>query len=240
MAIFSDVYGGYSVDDLLPGVLDQESKGRRYAVSTKGAIGLYQIMPKTAEMYGYSREDMFDPVKNEDVARQYLGMLLEKYRGNAFLALAAYNAGPGNVDHGILPTETSKYVDNVLNFTRSFSSGAEKRTLANVTGRDISPRMDKSGPIDPSFRGTPVNQIFNRYGRITGEEPGYGGEGTLQKIPPRPMATMEQGLQKVGPALGSLFSPIGSAISSVGKGISSAFNRPPVTQVLPDPGETVS
>lgn len=125
MAQFYDVQGGYSVDDLLPGIQHFESGGRRYAVSPKGAIGLYQIMPNTAAMFGYSAQDMFDPKKNEDVARRYLDGLLKQYNGNAYMALAAYNSGPKTVGQGIIPPETQQYVHDVLGYTRGFTGGKQ-------------------------------------------------------------------------------------------------------------------
>lgn len=228
---------GISVEDLLPGVQHYESGGKRYAISPKGAIGLYQIMPGTAQDYGYSREDMFDPTKNRDVATKYLSKLLSKYNGNAYMALAAYNTGERNVDRGILPPETTDYVHNVLNYVQGFGRGKTVGTRAAVAGRDITPRMDLTGPIDPSFRGMPLSQIFNRYGRITGDQPGYGGEQSLQTLPQRfdPIGDIRAGYNRVMPALGQLFSPVENAISRIGN----YFSRTPVQAISGDPGETI-
>lgn len=129
---YADVAGGYTAEDLLPGVQYWESRGRPHAVSPKGAIGLYQIMPSTAADFGYTREDMFDPVKNRDVATKYLDKLLHKYNGNAYMALAAYNSGPRTVDLGILPEETQSYVHNVLDYTREYGAGKQAGTIQRV------------------------------------------------------------------------------------------------------------
>jgi hypothetical protein len=103
-----------SAEYLLPGVMHVESGGKPDAVSPKGAIGLYQIMPATGAMYGVSREALFHPEVNRMVATRYLDDLLRRYQGNPQLALAAYNTGPGNVDRGILPAETRAYVGKVF------------------------------------------------------------------------------------------------------------------------------
>lgn len=143
-------YGGYSVEDLLPGLQHYESGGRRYAVSGKGAIGLYQIMPETAAQYGYSREDMFDPVKNEDVARRYLGDLMDKYKGNAYLAVAAYNEGPRTVGEGTIYPETVQHVRNVLNYTRDYGGGKRAGTIQRVRQATSVPGGTTERPaVDP-------------------------------------------------------------------------------------------
>jgi len=94
-----------------------ESGYRQDAVSPKGAIGLMQLMPKTAaELYA----DPHDPAQNADAGARYLRDLLQKYQNDPHQvskAVAAYNAGPAAVDkyHGIPPyPETIQYVQRVL------------------------------------------------------------------------------------------------------------------------------
>ena len=84
------------------------------AVSKAGASGLLQLMPGTANDLGVS--NVFDPTENLDGGFRYLAALYKKY-GDWSLALAGYNAGPGNVDKygGVPPfSETQKYIDTVL------------------------------------------------------------------------------------------------------------------------------
>lgn len=102
---------------LLLAVIHVESGFNPRARSPKGAIGLMQIMPPTGARYGVGR-DLHDPVKNIGVGANYLRDLLQMFRGNTSLALAAYNAGEGNViryGRTIPPfAETQAYVTKVL------------------------------------------------------------------------------------------------------------------------------
>jgi soluble lytic murein transglycosylase-like protein len=98
---------------LVRSVISTESGFEARAVSAKGAIGLMQLMPATAEALG---ADPRDPAQNVDAGTRYLRDLLEKYDGGLWHALAAYNAGPGAVDkyQGVPPyRETIDYVGKI-------------------------------------------------------------------------------------------------------------------------------
>ena len=100
---------------LLRGVIEQESGGRPCVVSSKGAQGLMQLMPATIEQFQV--DDAFDAKQNIEAGAQFLKQLLDKYKGNLSLALAAYNSGPATVDqaNGIPDIkETKDYVDSIL------------------------------------------------------------------------------------------------------------------------------
>ncbi len=88
--------------ELLQAVILTESKYNPQAVSRTGAVGVMQIMPDTAqwiaEQSGLPADNLHDPKQNIALGAWYLYYLLDKYHGNLVLALAAYNAGRGNVD----------------------------------------------------------------------------------------------------------------------------------------------
>jgi soluble lytic murein transglycosylase-like protein len=110
---------------LVKAVIRAESGFDPFAVSSKGAQGLMQLMPGTARMHGV--RESFRPRDNVDGGVQHLRMLLDRYGGNLPLTLAAYNAGSGRVEAaGGVPdiTETREYVVKVLRFRKQYL-GAE-------------------------------------------------------------------------------------------------------------------
>lgn len=123
----------------------QESGFNPKAVSSAGAIGLYQLMPATAKSLGV--HDPFDPIQNIEGAAKLMAQNLKTYGGNLAYALAAYNGGGGAVDYfkrygGIfynpkMPriawgNQTGEYVKNIMSNsghnTKDFLTGAHKPT----------------------------------------------------------------------------------------------------------------
>jgi soluble lytic murein transglycosylase-like protein len=115
---------------LVRSVMAQESAGKSDAVSPKGAIGLMQLMPGTAKDLGV---DPHDPEQNVDGGARYLRDLLIKFDGRLWLALAAYNAGPGAVEkyRDIPPyRETINYVNRIDKAYRSKPANLSEQPLA--------------------------------------------------------------------------------------------------------------
>lgn len=110
----------HSVDPLLIAVIIKvESNFKQEVLSNKGAIGLMQLMPETADELGVNP---FDITSNLEGGIKHFSWLLKKYNGSLGLSLAAYNAGSGNLSKydGIPPfEETQKYVLKILKIYRA-------------------------------------------------------------------------------------------------------------------------
>ncbi len=127
---------------LVRAVIETESNWNPKAWSHKGAGGLMQLIPTTAQRYGAS--DVFNPQQNIDAGVKHLKWLLERYNGNLDLALAAYNAGEGAVDraHGVPAfRETRNYVQKVQNAYFRPGSGrlADAYVNSHAIHRDVAP-----------------------------------------------------------------------------------------------------
>ena len=145
--IFEKAAVKYNVPvNLLKAIGKAESDFKADAVSRSGAQGVMQLMPKTAEYLGV--KDSFDPEQNIMGGAKYISELLKKYDGDTTLALAAYNAGMGNVSkYGGVPPfkETQNYVVKVAKFmNQNLDAGSLRSVKSNVP-------TTSTIPIAPSF-----------------------------------------------------------------------------------------
>jgi soluble lytic murein transglycosylase-like protein len=105
---------------LVRAVMAAESGFHVDAVSPKGAIGLMQLMPETAQLLGV---DPRDPAQNVDAGVRYLSDLLDRYHNGQRLALAAYNAGPGAVDKYNSVPPYRETIEYILRIERALEAG---------------------------------------------------------------------------------------------------------------------
>lgn len=104
---------------LLAAMARAESSFDPGALSTKGARGLLQLMPATAERFGIGADELWDPGRNLEAAARYLRWLIERFDGDLARILAAYNAGEGVVERydGVPPyRETRDFVGRIYGY----------------------------------------------------------------------------------------------------------------------------
>jgi soluble lytic murein transglycosylase-like protein len=146
--------------ELLQALIATESGFDPTAVSPKGAVGLMQIMPATAERYGVAgdrkgpvTQKLFDPRTNVRTGARYLRDLIRMFPGRLELALAAYNAGEGAVQRAgnRIPNyrETQNYVKTVMQLYGMLKPPA---MIAAPAGTPRRIRMELPGPAAPAAR----------------------------------------------------------------------------------------
>lgn len=142
----------YGVDaELISSVMEVESHFNPKAVSVKNARGLMQLLPETAARLGV--KDIFDPKENIDAGTHYLHDLLQLYKNDLTLALAAYNAGPDKVQkYGNVPPyrETRSYVKQVQKkYQKNKSAPAAKTSTQQPPSKTTEPAPPASSAPTP-------------------------------------------------------------------------------------------
>jgi soluble lytic murein transglycosylase len=121
-AIVHEAARAHALDPaLIKAIIEVESDWVPDACSSKGALGLMQLMPGTAT--DLLIRDPLDPTANVRGGTRYLRQMIDRFRGDIILALAAYNAGPGTVERfqGVPPyPETQEYVRRVLKLWKQY------------------------------------------------------------------------------------------------------------------------
>jgi Rod binding domain-containing protein len=122
---------------LIEAIIKAESNGNPRAVSSKGAKGLMQLIDTTANDMGVA--DQFDPKQNVMGGAKYVRKMLDRFKGDLKLALAAYNAGPGNVEkYGGIPPfdETRNYVEKVIKIMNEGEIGKDSKLLVDKPNKE--------------------------------------------------------------------------------------------------------
>ena len=134
--------------ELIEAVIRLESAYNPYAVSSKGAKGLMQLMPATARRFGV--KDIFDPAENVRGGVEYLRHLLDKYGGDERLTLAAFNAGEGAVERhsGVPPySETRRYVESAMRRLRLAGDGTSNEDSGDSAQSRIVAQLAADGEL---------------------------------------------------------------------------------------------
>lgn len=146
---------------LLKAVGKAESGFKASATSRCGAMGVMQLMPGTAKSLGVT--DAYDARQNIMAGSKYLAKLLDKYDGDVELALAAYNAGSGNVaKYGGIPPfrETQNYVKRVLEYAGADFDAGQAVSPAKSGGDTENPQLSVPSLLQPDSEYSDMCRMF--------------------------------------------------------------------------------
>ena len=171
----------YNLDPaLVRAVAVQESGLRNEARSRRGAMGVMQMMPQTAQELGYDAADLRGNVR---AGAAYLSMMMETFGGDVKRALAAYNAGPGAVQrHGGVPpfAETRNYVTSIMGKMAVNAAGAIGQPITTTVAQLGASAMQgaaqavsqatsqATSPLTAGLGGNPLTDMDRLVARVTG------------------------------------------------------------------------
>jgi len=164
---------------LADAVAKVESAYEPGVVSKEGAVGVMQLMPKTARTLGVNP---WDYRQNIDAGVRYLRWLEERYHGDMKAVLAAYNAGPGRVEgHGGIQPETEHYVGRVMSEYKGTVTATDpaKNTLTVQRPNAQAVRAESSGRSEPRTvaRGNETTRVES--GKCSGTEVAFDRSGRV-------------------------------------------------------------
>jgi len=147
----------FDLGHLQQAMMMQESGGNPRAVSSKGAIGLMQIMPATGRQYGATPAELRDPVKNLQTGGRIIRDLYQRYDGDIRKVLWGYNAGPRAVERGHMPRETHNYINSILNRLGDAFVGtayadelpAAMKDAKPIDAPELAPAPETPAPVKP-------------------------------------------------------------------------------------------
>lgn len=192
------------------------------SISPAGAVGRYQIMPATAQQYGYDPSQLKDPKVNEQAAKSIISDLNNRYQGNLPAMAIAYNAGPGRAnkwlasgeDNSTLPAETQKYLSHLGKLSQPKKGELSDADLmaqmpAPKPGELTDADLLSSQPPTQSQTSSTMGALAR--GAERGALPTAGGfAGAIAG-------------GEAGAGLGSIAGPWGTAIGGIGGGIAGAL-----------------
>lgn len=168
--LISNAASSYGVDQrLIKAIMHTESGFNPTARSPVGAQGLMQLMPPTARRFSVT--DSYDPAQNISGGVKYLSFLLKRFKNNQELAIAAYNAGEGNVDkYGGIPPfrETQDYVKRVTSRLNNLyqngikvTTGNDRQLAANASSRPVITYTNPDGSASATYRPKSTSDYTN-------------------------------------------------------------------------------
>ena len=177
----SGMQGGDGITpQLIDAIIRQESGGRAKARGKAGELGLMQIKPEVGQMFGVQPSQLLDPDVNRRVGTQYLQSLFKQF-GDVPTALAAYNAGPGNVRRGRVGKSTNSYVSRILG---SLSGGLEGTAQAAELPPALRGAKEVASPWTKQLEGS---EVANPWSKTTASTPKTTPESFYERRIAKPL-----------------------------------------------------